>query len=376
MAVTQADFNRIWASTSPLTPYNFSNTNYLQGWNFVGSTPPSRQMWDFLQKRNDEKAQWLYNNKLPLSGGTMTGIISSNTSSNVDATGTTRYEEVLSAGKDKNNSDLGSEFYSAYNVEVFHGIRTRNPNVTGGNWSDIRIHVNTDKKRWISAVWHSDLTDGTQDNSSHIPTTAFIHGNYLSLAGGTLTGVVNGVTPPNGDNSKKLATTEFVNAKAGNYLPLSGGTMTGKLVIGSSTGQGHMGSSGDYFRISATKFFYGDKPGAGLVLRGRTATTDAGVFSLEAQSDGGSKTLVGKPDGTLTWDGQPLLPVGVVQAFAGSTIPTGWLLCDGSAVSRTTYAALYSVIGTTYGSGNGSTTFNLPNTVQPPALTMRYIIKY
>lgn len=51
----------------------------------------------------------------------------------------------------------------------------------------------------------------------------------------------------------------------------------------------------------------------------------------------------------------------MVQAFAGSTIPTGWLLCDGSAVSRTDYAALYAVIGTTYGAGNGSTTFNLPN---------------
>lgn len=54
-------------------------------------------------------------------------------------------------------------------------------------------------------------------------------------------------------------------------------------------------------------------------------------------------------------------PVGVVQAFAGSTTPDGWLLCDGSAVSRTTYAALFEAIGTTYGSGDGSTTFNLPN---------------
>ena len=54
-------------------------------------------------------------------------------------------------------------------------------------------------------------------------------------------------------------------------------------------------------------------------------------------------------------------PVGVVQAFAGSTTPDGWLLCDGSAVSRTTYADLFAVIGTTYGAGNGSTTFNLPN---------------
>ena len=56
-------------------------------------------------------------------------------------------------------------------------------------------------------------------------------------------------------------------------------------------------------------------------------------------------------------------PTGVVQAFAGSTTPQGWLLCDGSAVSRTDYAALFAVIGTTYGAGNGSTTFNLPNLV-------------
>lgn len=55
------------------------------------------------------------------------------------------------------------------------------------------------------------------------------------------------------------------------------------------------------------------------------------------------------------------VPSGVINAYAGATPPTGWLLCDGSAVSRTTYAKLFSAIGTTYGSGNGSTTFNLPD---------------
>jgi microcystin-dependent protein len=54
-------------------------------------------------------------------------------------------------------------------------------------------------------------------------------------------------------------------------------------------------------------------------------------------------------------------PIGCVQPYAGATAPNGWLLCDGSAVSRTTYAALFGVCGTTYGAGNGSTTFNLPN---------------
>jgi hypothetical protein len=62
MAFTTDDFGKIWASTSPLTPYEFSENNYKEGWNFVGATPPSRQMWDYLQKQNDEKAQWLYLN--------------------------------------------------------------------------------------------------------------------------------------------------------------------------------------------------------------------------------------------------------------------------------------------------------------------------
>ena len=173
MAITKDDFEKIWASTSPLTPYAFSDAKYKEGWNFIGSTPPSRQMWDFLQKNNDEKTQYLLN--------------------------------------------------------------------------------------------HFD--------------------NYLPLSGGTLKGDVLGVTPPNGDNSKKLANTEFIQALA-----------------------------------------------------------------------------------------SILVPTGCVQAFAGNTTPQGWLLCDGSAVSRTDYAALYAVIGTTYGAGDGSTTFNLPNLA--PALTMRYIIKY
>jgi microcystin-dependent protein len=56
-----------------------------------------------------------------------------------------------------------------------------------------------------------------------------------------------------------------------------------------------------------------------------------------------------------------LVPSGTMMQFAGSAAPTGWLLADGSAVSRTTYSSLYAAIGTTYGSGDGSTTFNVPD---------------
>jgi microcystin-dependent protein len=54
-------------------------------------------------------------------------------------------------------------------------------------------------------------------------------------------------------------------------------------------------------------------------------------------------------------------PTGGIMMWGTGTAPTGWLLCAGSAVSRSTYAALFAVIGTTFGVGDGSTTFNLPN---------------
>ena len=56
-----------------------------------------------------------------------------------------------------------------------------------------------------------------------------------------------------------------------------------------------------------------------------------------------------------------LVPVGTILPFAGSTTPSAFLLCSGTAVSRTTYADLFAVTGTAYGVGDDSTTFNLPN---------------
>jgi len=55
------------------------------------------------------------------------------------------------------------------------------------------------------------------------------------------------------------------------------------------------------------------------------------------------------------------LAAGMVMLWTTGSAPTGWLLCDGSEVSRTTYSDLFAVIGTTYGAGDGSTTFNLPD---------------
>ncbi len=54
-------------------------------------------------------------------------------------------------------------------------------------------------------------------------------------------------------------------------------------------------------------------------------------------------------------------PIGSIQAYGGTTAPSGWLLCQGQAISRNTYAELFTVIGTAFGAGDGSTTFNVPD---------------
>lgn len=64
---------------------------------------------------------------------------------------------------------------------------------------------------------------------------------------------------------------------------------------------------------------------------------------------------------TVVIPASPLMPAGTVLDFAGSVIPPGFLSCNGNAVSRTTYTDLFNSIGTAFGVGDGTTTFNLPN---------------
>lgn len=72
-----------------------------------------------------------------------------------------------------------------------------------------------------------------------------------------------------------------------------------------------------------------------------------------------TQVLTSNGAGTISWSYAP--PVGSVISFAGSAAPNGYLLCDGAAVSRSIYASLFAIIGTAYGAGDGTTTFNLPD---------------
>lgn len=82
---------------------------------------------------------------------------------------------------------------------------------------------------------------------------------------------------------------------------------------------------------------------------------------VDAPTDGQANAQAKALANRTLWLLNRLSPVGEITAFGGSSAPTGWLLCNGSAVSRATYSSLFSVIGTNYGQGNGTTTFNIPD---------------
>ena len=150
---------------------------------------------------------------------------------------------------------------------------------------------------------------------------------------------------------------EFINMLE-SYLPLSGGTMAGNVFWNKETGFGirYSGNSGTF------GWGYGECTGSGIAFRGVDYHDHPGSFYLFARDATNTAGLNGHVDGTLLWNGQSVLnPIGTIIAFAGNSAPAGYIICNGAAVSRTTYAKLFAIIGTTYGTGNGSTTFNLPN---------------
>lgn len=105
----------------------------------------------------------------------------------------------------------------------------------------------------------------------------------------------------------------------------------------------------------------------------KSATASAAIFPLDFHHGGrGAGIMAAAPvDGLRMMGGSALIDwngvyiglgmAGMIQMFAGTAAPAGWLMCNGAAVSRTDYATLFAAIGTTWGAGNGSTTFNLPD---------------
>ena len=175
-------------------------------------------------------------------------------------------------------------------------------------------------------------------------------------------------------------------------LPVAGGTMTGQILGDDASGAASPAYAFD--QDSDTGMFRSGANTIGFATSGtaRVSVSDAGLdvvnglpirlqdssgspfVSLKSPSSLSGNIALTLPSsitngGFLQTDGSGNLsfqivngvPSGAVFCVAVATVPTGYLECNGAAVSRTTYAALFAFIGTNYGSGNGSTTFNLPD---------------
>ncbi len=146
-----------------------------------------------------------------------------------------------------------------------------------------------------------------------------------------------------------------IKGKGTGTLKLDGGT-TGGVTIGSASSgtislQSNTAITGT-FSVSGTSTLTGAvSAGAGVAVTGNiTASgsiTATGAMSCASLTVGGTATAG--------------VPAGTILDYGGTTPPTGYLNCDGSAISRTTYATLFGIISTNFGTGDGSTTFNLPN---------------
>lgn len=147
--------------------------------------------------------------------------------------------------------------------------------------------------------------------------------------------------------STKVATKTELDGK----LSTSGGTMTGTLVMAQGKNSIDGGVADGSVQINA----YGNFGGGQLRLLGKNATESKGGFRLLANNGTREVGLFGEADGSLTWDGKPVLfgesggfPVGFLALYAGSAVPDGWFRCDGSTIAdmATNYPKLYAVLGT------------------------------
>ena len=166
-----------------------------------------------------------------------------------------------------------------------------------------------------------------------------LEGHYGASPG--IIGSANVVTTNGSSNVSYFMVQQIGSSAIVNPWVLSGSN------IYNTTGNVGIGNNSPTVTLDVT----GDTKVSGvLTAGGNTYPTNTGTNGY---------ALTTNASGAASWNAVP--PVGVITAFAGSTAPTGYLICDGSAVSRTTYAALFAIIGTTYGAGNGSTTFNIPD---------------
>ena len=326
IATNTANFIGTFNSVAELEAYSGTLTNndyaFVQTTDTAGNTLYDRYKWNgsewlFEYELNNSSftaAQWAAIN----SGATaekLANYATTNTaqtisgqktfsstirrSSTIDQSATTGSKEVRFLDElDSGNQSLAYWQAGRSTTTNSASQRISNKNVSGANWASLNVSANDAGQAWASINCGSGMTNRS----------------------------VNEATTS--QSSTLIPTMGWVNNPS---------------------------TSTNVVHRSGTETATGNKTFSGTVSFTGTATA-----TTQATSDSSTK-LATTAFVNNAMSSFASLPSGVILPFGGSSAPTGFLICDGSAVSRTDYADLFDVIGTTYGSGDGSTTFNLPN---------------
>ena len=240
---------------------------------------------------------------------------------------------------------------------------------TADTANDIDAPASSPVKDVLSALHMQQINDAQQGNigsaikhskretfMANIPSACPI---YASLAAGTAA-----ITPQNGDSFYATAEGLFYDYTGGSWVSRASGgsfpnastTVAGKVQTATQSqidaGTATTGSTGANLEVMPAQINPFNLTNA--------KTTPAASDLITLSDSAAANALVKMTYANLVPAGSGAI-TGEMRMWGTVTPPTGWLICDGSAINRTTYAALFAVIGTTYGTGDGSTTFNIPD---------------
>ena len=237
------------------------------------------------------------------------------------------------AQADYNIANLSGAAFRAELNETLSAILTLNSGATAPIPTAYQLWADTSTGLLKQYNGSSFVTIGTMGS---------VNLGLAALASPTFTGVPLAPTASAGTNTTQIATTAFV---VSSYLPLAGGTVTGNITLNAQ---------------SDIRFADADSSNY-VALQAPSTVASNLTLTLPATDGSSGQALTTNGSGALAFATIGGVPTGAVFYFAANTAPTGFLKADGTAVSRTTYAALFAVTGTTYGVGDGTTTFNLPD---------------
>jgi len=233
----------------------------------------------------------------------------------------------------------------------------------GGNFT--RIGIGNRVENGIVALAANAASYEIGELVATVSATPGLSGNarlYLNIANSTTIAdfIDVGIPPTNGSVVNTMIAIGGVTGDRVNYTFYSTNGTSGAnahLKVSTSLGRSTaiaLGTSNIDSNISLVKFDgnAGQNVYSGLNIMDRTGVAYAPLAAnilLQSTIQGVNNIVA------------PLIPAGSIIGWAGTVVPAGWLKCESDAVSRTNYAALFAAIGTSYGIGDGATTFNLPN---------------